>query len=327
MGTRLPEKLFGTYQQYKQDEQAVIDWVVQTATACGYNIDERTGSSDNNTSSTPTSRQPITARARDLSALSTGSPKRNSKTGSQVINASTSIYEITEPLELVVKSGTLKQLPIEIAENLRSIIAARSRCSAFFRRNTKENDAEGQSSNKRHLYPLQVLRDAVHVLNPIWPSAVPLSAKLYEEAEHTDKRAWNNVFAVLDETDSRETLLETTSRTIPTTVKPVPRRTKEELEEYRRLQAEDQIRLARYHLLEEMEKVEAFLLQEWISYAIGAQSFATAILLSNQAVDMICCLEQETCIEGIDDVVQSQWLETSSGRYLETVGVQSNNHH
>ena len=274
MAARLPGHLLDTYEQYKLEEEAVIGWICQAAIDCGHKFDVQTSEVQE------AELNGLRVQA-DMSQLSVELP----------------IYEMIIPISTIVNSKEPKQVPIDIAEKIRSIIGSRARCAAWFRRNTRADDEAGQTRNRTHLYPIQVLRQMVLMLSGLWPKAVPMSLlDSSHEAIDSPYRALSNPFEMLDHEHSQwhEVITEPFSNdNIARTVLKA-RRTKDEQECYKQIQAEDQLRLAKMCLLEELASIEALVVQHWMSFLLGNQTLHGALVVTENAINLVAKQEMES---------------------------------
>lgn len=257
MALKLDRTLYDTYRQYKAEEKNLIDWFVRTSQKCS------------------------------------GTEFFNNGKRSTTDIENTPIYDILPVIRAIAMHPSVERVPNDIATSLRSVTLKQARCSAWYKSNTKLGDSEAQRLNRTHEYPLYVLRKTAELLKRKLPSQSPTShVKCEKPKTKSDSHLLVNSFANLDIEDcvevssSQETVdvpqdKECESSMISSLV--LPKKTPDS--------QINEIMMLRYCFLEDMETLEAVVIQEWMSYLTGSQTLLGACTITNHAVSLVMKLE------------------------------------
>lgn len=220
-----------------------------------------------------------------------------------------SVLQILPPLKSIAASSKIVSVPDQIARCLQKIILQRTKCVAWFEKNTKHDDLETQHSNESHLYPLSILRDATSLLQHKLPANIYRTKKKSDEenaASQDPLLDFVNRFngLTVEEADVLEKLQSTVAdkdvlhEATNTSTRDKPK--EKPVRDSTFNMTEDEMKMLQYCIMEDMQVYEAVVVREWISYLVGAQTITGATLVSEHAIDMLRQQEQDQFMRNVD---------------------------
>ncbi|KAK5952868.1 hypothetical protein OHC33_005989 [Knufia fluminis] len=277
MAPKLDSELWLAYRTYKDDEKSVIKWIVEAA------------------------------RRDHSSAQSSKRLKQHQLTKDAPVS-SIAIYEILPFVQQIIQQQPVVVMPPVIAHKLQNVVKKRLQCLRWYAQNTQDDDEEARKMNQNHEYPVRILRQAIDLMKQagVFPKTSKGNSESNDQAEEDHGNVLVNRFAALNVSAPRSSRSQGDPEdgekdTISVQITPEPR-TREELAASRQ-QAE--FLLAKMCLVEAMDELHAFLVQNWVSFSLGSTPLRSVALLTNQAIAM--ALEAE--LEAFNDISTSAKLE------------------
>ena len=277
MATKLPQSLFDTYQEYKAEEEELIEWIKKTAVQCGHQFGAKAASGKSSLSK---------SRGARHSTVKTSNTSRTQRSLPQI-----TLFDIKAPLQTIVASGKIMPLPTDIARIFRSVLRKRVKCVEWFKRNISPDDVNGQRLNHSHQYPLQVLREAADTVAPLLRLQKLPDTSAYPEKDEdkTDVKFDTNHFSLLEleDPDLSGKLEQLEVRAPPSSTSGRSDSSPDDLKAHEWNDLQATLSFARYCLLQELDAIEAVLLQEWFNVLLNGQTSIGAVVITNHAIDLI----------------------------------------
>lgn len=285
----LPDHLFRTYQSYKKKEEALLTWIQQAASQSGY-VHEI---------AVPKQKQKLHGRERTLArrARQTQLLTNEASPTSHISTTQITLFDIIAPIQSICRNSQIKHVPEYIHRGLLSILELRKRCLAWYKQNTSQHDSSSRCQNANHEYPIHLLEQALSILKP----KLETISKTTQSASHA--KSVNNVpkkqqahemsslfthLSVEDISNSFDEGSHQLSVPMPTpdTLKALEKAMKDS-----QLRMQDEYRLAKFCLLQDMAKVEDFILLEYARYALDQMNGDVLLPLTNVAIDLVTRME------------------------------------
>ena len=166
----LPETLFSSYDQYKQDTAFFTTWLVQMAAKCGHKVTTSKGLEPSPLKQPEKgSQEPSGGRlkgkeraaAKSWKARAPPSETESGPTSTSILHRYTFTTE-----ELLLMSHAVAESRVKLPTSLRSIVVnsikARKRCAKWF----QQFKVQDQHSNEGHLHFIKILEQSLEMLDP-----------------------------------------------------------------------------------------------------------------------------------------------------------------
>lgn len=209
------------------------------------------------------------------------------------------IYEIIPALEVIAQSEDITTIPIEVAQSLLQVLDLRTRCLAWFKSNTSQDDTETRESNRRHEHVVKILREAVELLQHKMPTnlhnkttKIPRVVSTSEEKVREVSNLFDSLAVAYDGPSNNvaEDYLE------PTGDSPQP---SDDSTSGLKLSADEvaqeEYNFARFCFWQDVEAIEEYILLIIARYSLRPDDDHIVSLLMNVAVDLVERMDDELC--------------------------------
>lgn len=284
---RLPHHLLRSYREYKEQERSLLLWIEKTAAASGHVLPQ-TGPK--------TVGVKLKGRARTLARRATATRKSNN--GEEAPSPSTSpeeptisILEILSPIEAIARNAKISSIPANIVEQFTAIQDLRKACLDWFKINTSQCDVETLRRNKRHAFPLKIIRDAIALLASKIPTqeTTITGPTLSVKADPNTSKFVNNIFDHLSLEETEDTSPQsafTESEHLSDSAINLfdSQLTKEE-------QMQDEFNIAKFCMLRDIQEIEDYMVLELVRYSLDQANADVLPFLCNFAIDIVAKME------------------------------------
>lgn len=271
----LPSYLSSSYQQYKQDTDAIAAWLASTARRCGYPVDLLQPASAKDQPPPRSRRLKGKARkqAKAAGKSSNQAPEQTTKGPSYII----AINDFVTLAEFIAGSKKPRvKVPSTVATVLDRAIDVRKKHAQSLPAQQDEDE------DKRHSYFVGVLERVQDILKPY----ISLEVKAQEQAKTTEEVGHlGSYFAHLEVSEPSEAFNSAPDVARPS--KPEP--------EYQSEQAEDpdEACTAFALLLEDFARLRTVISKTWVAYKIGMCDIVAASVTTITALELARHLEED----------------------------------
>lgn len=317
----LPDFLFDTYRQYKNDTNELMCWLVETADKCGYGISENSAKQQ----------QSKTPGLENISNKDGKRAARAEQSSSDSTNKSQTLANLSSKQlvylarQIVSANRSTPQIPTAVVRTIKKAISARKRCTLWFQVQF-DGEKKVEASNLKHAKFTSTLEEVLSILKPYYNSEkaevsveqsekkreqlfgwtkVPVRTvgstnrekrerkgkKRSERTTHEMKTAFGdlqveepNLEDAFELKNSKATIAEETVKESSTSLKGQPNATETG-------QSLEEIKFAVFCLLEDLHRIRQFLRETWSRYRSQDLSLNLAAATSNTAIDLARRLE------------------------------------
>lgn len=298
----LPDFLAGSYKRYKEDTDVFTTWLAKAAQACGYSPNaSKQDSPKQKQPAAPVIAPRLKGKARaaakkavkeDGAGQSRPDPSGTTARTARYAISTQDILKQAEAVANAAKKGL--QLPAEVANVVERAIAARSRCTNWFRTITKATGGSGQDDEK-HAYFTNILSTALRTLKPVTADSAESTgaAKPASVNKQGDSAidTLHNRFNLLNVEEPSE-VVDMSAAKVESVRKPTRNEKPEEDRIYELLlDFQEELIFESYCLFEDMHQIQEYIMDVWAEYRADKVDLMTATVTTNAAIDMIKHME------------------------------------
>lgn len=286
----LPSFLSSSYQQYKEDTNAIAAWLASTARRCGYPADLLQPSPANHRPA-PRS-QKLKGKARKQAKEAAES---RHQAGEQAPGTATpptrpsyiiAIKDFISLAEFIAGSTELRvKVPPTVAAVLNRSIDVRKKHAQTLA-SQQDEALRDEDSDNRHLYFVGILERVREILTPYMSPGATDDSLAQEQAKATEEVGHlTNSFARLDVQEPSEAFINAPNALQPSKAEP----------DYQAEQAQDldEACTAFLLLLEDFERLRSAIAKTWVAYKIGMCDIVAASVTTNTALEFARHLEED----------------------------------
>ncbi|KAI0179859.1 hypothetical protein GGR52DRAFT_587363 [Hypoxylon sp. FL1284] len=276
------DERFSTYEQYKEDTEAIAGWLAYNSRRCGYVLDGPVSAGPSNA---PSARLKGKARkqARSVGAKSASTPTPLKP--QYAINVS----DFSRMAKAIADFKPKVVIPTALDNLFSRAIDARRRFTDWY----KHSSHGEEKSNERHAHFTGVLNSAWEILRPFEPARKSHVKKQPANVPNTESLTnLANRFSKL-EVEQSEDILDTETSTSAeqddyklTDIAPVTIVKSEE-------GIEEDFFFAIFAFMQELDELRAYIRHMWLGYSKGIMELMACSLLTNTAIQLVRRAEQE----------------------------------
>ena len=288
--------LSSSYFQYKADTDYVAAWLATTAKECGYSADPVITDSPKHQEGEKrqgSSRMKGKARKLARAAASVASDNKDSPCESSEPAHTIAVKDFVELAKFI---ADYKQKPVEVppsfVASLRRAISIRKSYGANISDNLPQTQ-ESFESNRRHLHFICVLECVLSILSPF----ISDSAKSQvSDMQPPNMERLSNKFDTLELYEPSEEFLNLPDATPTATPSNSKREEKALSDDQYKAEGFQDVREVLFILrlmLQDMDDIRSVCRQTWEAYKLGKHDLITAALITNSAVEIARCMEED----------------------------------
>ncbi|TVY17417.1 hypothetical protein LARI1_G004222 [Lachnellula arida] len=260
--------LFNTYKQYKAGTASVISWLVNQ-------------SKETNVS---TKLLPAASGSQGSGRLKGKARAARKENGPKHIVPLASIPQISQAIAEAAKA----MVPLKIIRTLEEVIAARSECNDCFEQQGPR-DTSTTTSNRKHQYFVEVLRETLQILKPL--SRVPDQTKAAKQ-KASNAKVNNDIIDLQNRLDYLEV-----DEPTEWTASALPSKTNKTAGTFELEPRDEDVSFAIFCLFKDLTDIRHYVRQTWAEYREHQIAFTTAALTMNTAISIFRRLNEEFIAE------------------------------